>query len=284
MASEAGTRHASDVNLASEDPAISYAYCTPYIPYNPATSTPLEHYIHLAEEEVEIERKSTAPIFSNQLVAPRLYTDRQNRILIFRGCFNPPHLGHLELLAHVFLRTDCRTIAAIIHPVGLGGCRKQNATVKGRAFSLNQNERTTLLHDEVLSRFSWVYIDELDSSSQFRKAMKRLAKADGYELAFTYLSGSDHWDLDDDTSACSGLSITSDVTRLSVLVQDGRTEPERLSGCSRWRKILPAKSVASKGNMFCWACWKFQMLCPELVGDEPANSKLNVPYLENVFH
>jgi hypothetical protein len=75
MASEAGTRHASDVNLASEDPAISYAYCTPYIPYNPATSTPLEHYIHLAEEEVEIERKSTAPIFSNQLVASRLYTD-----------------------------------------------------------------------------------------------------------------------------------------------------------------------------------------------------------------
>jgi hypothetical protein len=108
--------------------------------------------------------------------------------------------------------------------------------------------------------------------------MSRLAKADGYELTFTGLNSSDRYTEDDNMGRGLGLRceslITSDVTRSSPLLQDGQKEPKKLNGCKNWRNILPAKSV-SNGRVSCWACWKFQMLCPELVGEGAANSELN---------
>jgi hypothetical protein len=166
-------------------------------------------------------------------------------------------------------------------PLGSGTCTNNNATVNGRNFRLGKRQRAYLLQDQVLGRFAWVYKGDSSSTTsvtQFRNTMSRLAKADGYELAFTGLNGSDHYTEDDDMwrrldLRCESL-ITSDVTRSSPLLRDGRKEPKKLNGCKNWRKILPAKSV-SNGRVSCWACWKFQMVYPELVGEGVANSELN---------
>jgi hypothetical protein len=280
MAPVASSRHSGNATHASGEPGTSHGYCAPYAALHQERFTPLENYILRTEHLEHLEHTSRAPIFSNQAVAPRLHVNQENRILVFSGSFNPPHLGHLELLAHVFLRTDSRTISAMLVPLGSGTCRKNNATVKGRTFRLSKNQRAYLWQDEVLGRFSWVYRDDTDSLPRFRSTMIMLAKVDGYKLAFTGLNGSDHYTLN---SGLGGLglrcesSITSDVTRPSVLLQDGRTQPERLVGCGSWRKILPVESVVSKGRVHCWACWKFQMLCPELGGEQAANSKLTIP-------
>jgi nicotinic acid mononucleotide adenylyltransferase len=40
-----------------------------------------------------------------------------NYILIYRGSFNPPHIGHRALLAHTFFRSSYEnTVAAFIVP------------------------------------------------------------------------------------------------------------------------------------------------------------------------
>jgi hypothetical protein len=54
------------------------------------------------------------------------------------GSLKPPHLGHLELLAHIFLRTNDLTIGAMLVPLGSGTCTKDSATVNGRTFRLGK--------------------------------------------------------------------------------------------------------------------------------------------------
>ncbi|KAH6640810.1 glycosyl hydrolase [Chaetomium tenue] len=49
---------------------------------------------------------------------PQLHRHRPNRILLFPGCFNPPHLAHHALLQQAFTRTqtDLRVVAAMVLP------------------------------------------------------------------------------------------------------------------------------------------------------------------------
>jgi hypothetical protein len=64
---------------------------------------PLAHYILLAEQ---VCFKSAAParrkVFCDNPhgQAPTLRDDGENRIMIYPGCFNPPHVGHTGLLWH----------------------------------------------------------------------------------------------------------------------------------------------------------------------------------------
>jgi hypothetical protein len=170
-----------------------------------------------------MERESGALTFSNQSFALRLHANRSNRILLFLGSFFPPHLGHLELVTHIFLRTDPSTIAALIFPTGSGQCTKQNATVKGRTVLLDQDERFKLLQDEVLSRFSRIYNGDWDLLHNFRSTLIRQARMGGYELAFTVVSGSDYWNADSDAISSvfhAGGFITSNITRSSALLRE----------------------------------------------------------------
>lgn len=48
---------------------------------------------------------------------PRLRSDRMNRIIVYAGCFNPPHVGHQALLTYVFNHCkDINVVAAVIIP------------------------------------------------------------------------------------------------------------------------------------------------------------------------
>jgi hypothetical protein len=254
------------------EPTMS-EFCSPYVYRQseaPDSTMPLSHFVREAEK-ICSGTSSKLPVFSgfkSDITYPLLQEDVPNRILVFVGCFNPPHLGHLELLAHVFLRADSHTIAAMLVPARDSvskGC------VKGEAFTLTKIQRSVLLQDDLLSRFSWIYGDDHKNINHFQDTMIRLANAEGYALSFTGLAGSDHYAIGEHISNLglgwgTGDLVTSDVTRPSCLVVASGAQPMRLRGCERWRKILPAKSNSHKGRRWCWPCWKFRVICPELAG------------------
>lgn len=142
---------------------------------------------------------STMPIFETScLSTPRLRKGRCNRILLFVDCFHPPHYCYLELLTHLFVRTDDNTVAAMLIPIGNGSCGNDSSTIRGQPFVLNKNDRAALLQrDRLLARFSWVYEGYDDHIEDFVRTVIRLAGEDGYSLSFTLLNGSDHWERDD---------------------------------------------------------------------------------------
>jgi hypothetical protein len=277
MAPGASPQDASpqDATLESEDPATSPEYCAPYKPRDTDGSVLLANYIHDAEDVVRTKCKSLSSLFLRHPVAPRLFPGKVNRILVFSGCFNPPHLGHPELFTHVFLRTDHNTIGAMIVLKEKDICTWNKEKVNGSTFYLRKKQRALLWEDDILGRFAWVHQDKAASVPHCQATMIKLAKADGFELEFTGLDGSDHYAFDANVLGKKGSLITSDVTRPSVLLRNAQKEPKRIVGCGEWRKILPARGV-SKGRVTCWACWKFQMLYPELVGEGAANSELNL--------
>jgi hypothetical protein len=133
-------------SIAAE--ASPFKYCISYpaserFPF--ADSTPLEYYIQKAE----------GWCFNKQIsgdVAPVLRQGGKNRILVLAGCFNPPHMGHLELLVHIFLRADSSTVTALLFPV------RDTPDVIGRdvtlstAERLSRRERATLFQDEGVPR------------------------------------------------------------------------------------------------------------------------------------
>ena len=215
-----------------------------------------------------------------------LRADRENRILLFAGCFNPPHLRHMELLSHIFLRTDSRTIAAMLLPVGSGSNGKAGTVVKGKKFSLSVSERDALLQDEAMSRFTGCYKGAYGKLDAFKSVLIRSCRADGYRVVFTELNGSDHYATTRDFSGRgrgrgSGGLITSDVTRSSVLLANGNEEPKQMHGCRMWRKMLPGKSAVNKGKIICWPCRKFQVVCPEVAGEKSLmESELHVCIVE----
>jgi hypothetical protein len=54
------------------------------------------------------------PCFSSKEHAPALHRNRENKVITYQGSFNPPHLGHVELAYHVFLRSSSTTIALLL--------------------------------------------------------------------------------------------------------------------------------------------------------------------------
>jgi hypothetical protein len=134
--------------------------CRDYAPYHraqPDDTTPLEHYIRRAEKLCFGEVISGSPLFSTSsqgYTLPVLQKGTWNRILVFAGCFSPPHLGHLELLAHIFLRTDKCTIAAMLIPCFNAPGGKDAAMVKGQELSLSKDQRSVFLQDKLMTRFS----------------------------------------------------------------------------------------------------------------------------------
>jgi hypothetical protein len=60
----------------------------------------LSHYIALAESHFPSLPSRTTLVFSHipEITPSTLYSDRENRILFYPGCFNPPYAGHATLL------------------------------------------------------------------------------------------------------------------------------------------------------------------------------------------
>ena len=177
-------------------------------------------------------------IFDSLHSSPTLEEFRINRILIYRGSFNPPHRGHLHLLKHAFTRGthDLNVIAAIILPRSDSSVANKVKVENGK-FMFGINERSLLWKQDIcFPPWAWVYNDSTTSFTNFSSRLIRATKKDGFALEFVPLYGagiatpSDPPDL---TYGCKTI-IMSDAARAAEY-QHSSGRLKDFSGCTKWR-------------------------------------------------
>ncbi|KAI1400943.1 hypothetical protein F4819DRAFT_487146 [Hypoxylon fuscum] len=175
------------------------------------------------------------PIFNKGAghFTPQLEQNRKNRIIIYPGCFNPPHRNHQALLNRAFSCTqDIHVIAAIVLP--LTNDTKSHMTIK-----FTKAEKARLwTGDYAPHDWLWVYQKSHSEWDEFRTSLARAITTDGFKLQFILLTGSDHVRRDSfpDTWDCENV-VVGDVGRKADFVRaDGSLA--RVDGCGSWA-LLP---------------------------------------------
>jgi hypothetical protein len=221
---------------------------------------PLLTYILRAEAlEIINPPKRLQPLFkpAPHVSPPTLRSDRENRILVYPGCFNPPHHGHTALLWHTFLCCDSHTIAALIVPIDdFCVASKASTSGSGRSFRLTHYQRSQLWKDNVLNRFTWTYPGDLHDYTEFREKVVELAAKDGFKINFVTCYGSDHFEREKAPSSRS--VVGSDVTRARGFVRDGGERMSRLRECRPWKKMAGMREILYQDpgeKPECWPCW-----------------------------
>lgn len=154
----------------------------------------LVEYIQRVHSEYPGNLSSLDPFSKANIHAPTLLKGQTNRILVYKGSFSPPHVGHLALLKHAFEHggRDLNMIAGIVKP--LEGCERPSmANCSGKVVSFSVKERAVLWKsDERLPEWAWVYEDSMDQLWKLMYCLVKMTKEDGYDLEFVALYGSDH--------------------------------------------------------------------------------------------
>ncbi|KAL8715601.1 MAG: hypothetical protein Q9220_000937 [cf. Caloplaca sp. 1 TL-2023] len=158
-----------------------------------SNSAALEDYVHKVYEDKPkyASRNPENQFFRLGPSAPQLYKDRINRLLLYYGCFNPPHGGHLRLLRHVFYHGThgLDVCAAIIHPSANASCEKKLQR-EGNGFILGREERCMLWkRDLCFPHWAWVYEGGNGSYNGFLERLQRVADEDGFKIEYVRLSG-----------------------------------------------------------------------------------------------
>jgi hypothetical protein len=146
--------------IRTQGPAVSHqpspkpAYPSRSIAIPPsATTTSLAHYIRLTSLTYFVP--STIPYFH---AGPVLAKGVVNRVLLYTGCFNPPHPHHIDLLLHGWSKSDSDVIGAMLHPVG-SGSSSSSSKAHGAACQLSKESRVELLTSGMagVEPFCWPY-------------------------------------------------------------------------------------------------------------------------------
>lgn len=103
--------HSSDNTSASSGTETPPPSSAPWS--NLAAKNSLERYVVKAYYKYDCQ--DPRPFFRKD---PILQKDKPNRILLYYGCFNPPHIAHLNLLRHVYAETcsEFNVVAAFVLP------------------------------------------------------------------------------------------------------------------------------------------------------------------------
>lgn len=139
---------------------------------------------------------------------PFLRSDQTNHILLYTGAFNPPHEGHMDILADGFYNSGpglniISTFVVPIHDHGLQAkedARKNTApaprqvmlTLKQRAELITAHLRETEALRELAFKTKVWSFPELDPIPGYMRRVMELATADGFDVEFVSLKGSDH--------------------------------------------------------------------------------------------
>lgn len=238
-------------------------------------SADFEQYIIRAEKLVPGHVPARGPIFRRApgVPLPKLVKDVPNRVIIFAGCFNPPHKAHFELLCHTFFRADYNTIAAMLM-VGDDSTltHKDFVNVGNRSLILSKAQRIELWEDGVLGRFTWAWSGRQNDVDVFIAHIQDLAEKDGFALSFTQIFGADHIRALEagERGWGTGSAITSDISRPVGFMASGVGKPPRVdkAGWSEWRQTLPPTYVPEGkvphcSQWPCWTCWKMGEVFPE---------------------
>ncbi|KAK9780101.1 hypothetical protein SCAR479_03225 [Seiridium cardinale] len=248
-------------------------------------TAPLEKYIQKAWRN----RDAVNPFRSDKKAAttpvPMLRRDCTNRIIYYIGSFNPPHLGHLALIDHVFSNTNHASSLASSTPPPAGTLNAvalfwatAEAQVPALHLHLDIDQRSKLLRDgipEDLKRKGvWAFPEDLGEWWTFHPRLRDVCERDGFELEFVELLGPDY--VLQAFPQCSGMHgvVTSNVCRKADFVVD---TPEggdlvTLGGFGPWDQLdrdegveLPPElkhegSQEQKATDSVWVCQKSRNL------------------------
>ncbi|KAE9974886.1 hypothetical protein EG328_003553 [Venturia inaequalis] len=150
----------------------------------------LEHYI-----------RTVNPMPKNQLTptlfakAPLLSTTLPNRILYYYGCFNPPHIAHLNLLRYLHVRTHdaFNVVAAIVVIHSDARCRaklnKDNDNNKGKGESEGKGvlygfDKRKEMWQRDIEFPEWACVMSADLFGNICGGVERAAAKDGVQICF----------------------------------------------------------------------------------------------------
>ncbi|KAL8951609.1 MAG: hypothetical protein Q9222_002435 [Ikaeria aurantiellina] len=156
-------------------------------------SAPLEDYIHKVYDH-QVKYPSQNP--ANQLFplgpsAPQLFKANVNRLLLYYGCFNPPHGGHLRLLRHVFYHGTygLNVCAAIVRPLN-NVASERKLQQEGNGFIFDRDERCMLWkRDLCFPHWAWVHEGGNGTFTSFLRRLQQVAHEDGFKIEYVRLTG-----------------------------------------------------------------------------------------------
>lgn len=205
--------------------------------------------IRLATEQRSVAVEADEPVFLTQKQTGRsfLSAEGRNRVLIFPGTFNPPHIGHLQLLDSVLQDAmGPLAIRAVIvfphddYPV------RQKVEQEELPFCLEKKARVRLWKESgYMFTNTWFYTDSKQSLKGLQRQLQKNLKERGIQLSYMLLYGPD-W------MSYRGLyhpsqwhckeAITSDISRLVDFRLPSTLR--QLPGCRPWINILVKEGSA----------------------------------------
>ena len=169
---------------------------------------------------------------------PLLSKDRVNRVLLYPGSFNPPHVGHLSVLRHAFESSpDLNIVAGIVLLMDVERIEEKNYQ-SGRHLVLSLKQRSELWKRD--ARFpAWAFAHSCESSWELREKIANAAKKDGYEILYIRLNGPDVWDFirpqRHEYTSCTEHLISDAARSASFLGPDGVPQP--VYGYTPWQRL-----------------------------------------------
>ncbi|KAH8588062.1 hypothetical protein B0O99DRAFT_639928 [Bisporella sp. PMI_857] len=144
---------------------------------------------------------------------PRLCRNRMNRILLYIGSFNPPHVAHLALLSHTFNNCDqdFNLIAAIV-------CLHDDDYIAAKVSDqrdplvLTKRQRAQLWEGGIGPESDWCHVSDMPFR-YLKDELTKSAKKGGFQLEFVTLEGPDHVRTDGRIPSHCPHAITSDISR-----------------------------------------------------------------------
>lgn len=158
-----------------------------------------------------VENYLPSSIFARKITEsekPILRSDQTNHILTYTGAFNPPHSGHMEILADGFNNSGpgLNVISTFVVPLRDDGLRaKEDArkstgpaprqvmlTLRQRAELIMAHLRGTEALRELACKTKVWSFPELQPIPGYMRRVVELAAADGFEVEYVSLKGPDH--------------------------------------------------------------------------------------------
>ena len=182
-------------------------------------------------------RKDRLRSGSGKRGVPLLSKDRVNRVLVYPGSFNPPHVGHLGVLRHAFESSpDLNIVAAIVFTADVWNIEEKNYR-SGRCLVLSSDQRLELWKRD--ARFpAWAFAPNYESSARLKEKIANAAMKDGYEILYVGLGGPDTWDgcpRQHAYASCAEYLISDAARSVPFLGPD--SVPQQIEGYTIWQRL-----------------------------------------------
>jgi hypothetical protein len=185
-------------------------------------------------------RKAGVDSEASKCKVPHLKKDKLNRVIIYIGAFNPPHIGHLAVLCHAFQSSpDLNIVAALVYSMDVGRIKIKNYC-SNRKLVLSEEQRSQFWERDV--RFpTWAFAPRKYTSVSFETEIASAAMKDGYEISYIRVHGPDNWDINEPrrrmNTSYSEYLITDAARRASFVAPNG--VPQQVKDYTSWQKLGP---------------------------------------------